>query len=394
MSPTIVQEIRMFVTEGTTDKEYRVELIQSDAGFSVMGRNGRRGAALIPRPQKPADVSLEQAQSIYDKLVKSKKKDGYTEDESGVRYALSDKDGRISGWRAQLLTELAPEQEDAFINDDFFGMQEKHNGERRGIDVLPGGEVLGMNKKGLYVPIPQPWVDALQALPAGTRLDGEAVGDKLYLFDIVKHGDQAIGHSDFNYRAGFLKDLVAKLGCPSVVYSPVARARAEKLAMREKLTTEHREGWVYKDLQSSYSEGRSASVVDANALKFKIKATASFIVESHHATKNSVNVALLNEQGVKEDLGNVTIPQSAAMPPVGSVVEVQFVYRFAGGKLDQPVYLHQRHDVEPGECVASQIVRIRHRMSDLEEAAIEADAEDGADQAEAESCEQQFERQR
>ena len=46
---------------------------------------------------------------------------------------------------------------------------------------------------------------------------------------------------------------------------------------------------------------------------------------------------------------------SASVPSVGAVVEVRYLYAVPDGSLNQPVYLGVRHDVEPHECVVSQL---------------------------------------
>jgi bifunctional non-homologous end joining protein LigD len=52
----------------------------------------------------------------------------------------------------------------------------------------------------------------------------------------------------------------------------------------------------------------------------------------------------------------VTIPPNHDLPPVGSVVEVRYLYAFReSGALYQPVYLGQRDDVDPEECTVDQL---------------------------------------
>jgi bifunctional non-homologous end joining protein LigD len=54
--------------------------------------------------------------------------------------------------------------------------------------------------------------------------------------------------------------------------------------------------------------------------------------------------------------GNVTIPANHAIPKVGAIVEVRYLYAFRESHaLHQPVYLGPRDDVEAGECLASQL---------------------------------------
>jgi bifunctional non-homologous end joining protein LigD len=55
-------------------------------------------------------------------------------------------------------------------------------------------------------------------------------------------------------------------------------------------------------------------------------------------------------------VGNVTIPPNHPVPEVGAVVDVRFLYAFKeSNSLYQPVYLGQRKDIEPHECILSQL---------------------------------------
>jgi bifunctional non-homologous end joining protein LigD len=71
--------------------------------------------------------------------------------------------------------------------------------------------------------------------------------------------------------------------------------------------------------------------------------------------QRSIEVRLLNGEGWVT-AGNVTIPPNHPVPKVGAVVEVRYLYAIPGsGCLYQPVYLGVRKDVEPHECVVSQL---------------------------------------
>ena len=63
------------------------------------------------------------------------------------------------------------------------------------------------------------------------------------------------------------------------------------------------------------------------------------------------------------DLGNVTVPPNEALPAVGTLVEVRYLYRYAGGKFEQPVYKGLRPDMRPEDAVLSQVTRIKDRSA-------------------------------
>ena len=69
--------------QGNSDKVYEVELCEvSDARFVVNFRYGRRGSTLREGTKTTVAVSLDQANEIFDTLVESKTKKGYSEAES------------------------------------------------------------------------------------------------------------------------------------------------------------------------------------------------------------------------------------------------------------------------------------------------------------------------
>jgi hypothetical protein len=75
-----VQKISLWMSEGTSDKIYEVELFETGNGkFVVNFRYGRRGAALRDGTKTPLPTDRAPADVIYNKLVASKKKEGYIE---------------------------------------------------------------------------------------------------------------------------------------------------------------------------------------------------------------------------------------------------------------------------------------------------------------------------
>ena len=89
-------------------------------------------------------------------------------------------------------------------------------------------------------------------------------------------------------------------------------------------------------------------------LKLKFCETASFIVSTVNG-KRSVALSLVRGTQLVP-AGNVTIPVNHDIPREGAVVEVRYLYAFAeSGCVYQPVYLGERDDIEPGECVVAQL---------------------------------------
>jgi hypothetical protein len=85
---TIVRNVRLFYTSGSSDKEYQVVMEETapDA-YVVYGLNGRRGAARARQPKTAAAVSLASANAVFETVFDEKRSKGYTTDPSGRPHA-------------------------------------------------------------------------------------------------------------------------------------------------------------------------------------------------------------------------------------------------------------------------------------------------------------------
>jgi bifunctional non-homologous end joining protein LigD len=60
----------------------------------------------------------------------------------------------------------------------------------------------------------------------------------------------------------------------------------------------------------------------------------------------------------------VTIPPNQAIPAVGAIVEIRYLYAFRGGSVYQPVYIGERDDIDASACVADQLKFKREESDD------------------------------
>jgi len=73
--------------------------------------------------------------------------------------------------------------------------------------------------------------------------------------------------------------------------------------------------------------------------------------------KNSMQVSLLNAQGKREFVGDVSL-NGKIKPKVHDCVEIRYLYgrkSAKGTRLVQPVYLGPRDDIAITECLLSQV---------------------------------------
>lgn len=78
-NPITTKSIHLVYQEGSSDKEYLVQIVNGNGGFEVHFQYGRRGKTLQRGTKTSGPVSLYEAQNIYSDLVHEKKAKGYKE---------------------------------------------------------------------------------------------------------------------------------------------------------------------------------------------------------------------------------------------------------------------------------------------------------------------------
>jgi ATP-dependent DNA ligase len=257
------------------------------------------------------------------------------------------REGReVSCLPSRLLKDIEPMYILAYTANDDWWVQLKHDGDRVQLHVTAGRVTLfsGRSEKVRRLPASIAQVN----FPANDLvLDGELVGDTLWLFDVLRGSSPGTGIVDlrelpYEVRQAGLKVIVETINCPSLRLVETARTGAEKIALIMQAKADSAEGVVFIDRNAPYQAGRSGG------LRWKFKASASLIVSRHHPEKKSIDVALFG--GTR--IGSVTMT-GRDRPPVGSVVEVEYLYCHTS--LVQPVFKCVRPDVRPAECTRAQL---------------------------------------
>ncbi len=212
-----------------------------------------------------------------------------------------------------------------------------------------GGAPTGSNRKGLCVPLPQEIADALALLP-DCELDGELLGDSYVVFDLLKRGEMDCRARPYRERYEALSALVPAF--PTLVVAETAWDEAGKRALYERIARAGGEGVVFKKADGAYVTGRPAS--GGSQVKCKFYATCTCLVASQN-DQRSVRLHLLDEAGEPVAVGSVTISPNKAVPALGALVEIRYLYAYKGGSLYQATYLNERDDLSPGDCVLGQL---------------------------------------
>lgn len=351
--------ITLYFREGSSDKVYQADLVKEPGGrFLVNFAYGRRGSTMNTGTKTAQPVGMDEARTIYDRLVREKTAKGYTPGADGTPYGGKDEGGRMKDegeprLLPQLLNPIDGDELARLLAAKDWWMQEKHDG-RRMLLVSDAGGIRGINKRGLDAGVPEPILRAADSTGKTFILDGECVGDTLHAFDLLELEGEDLRQRPYGFRYGTLFNEFSPLRREGISVTPTAMTAKEKRECFRVAKAESKEGVVFKDLMAPYTPGRPAS--DGPQLKFKFVATASCIVTGR-GSKRSVGLGLwpLETPANLVAVGNVTIPPNHAVPEPGAVVEVRYLYAYRGGSLYQPVYLGERDDVDAAECSLGQL---------------------------------------
>lgn len=338
-----------------SDKVYFAAVVEKDDGFVVEFSYGRRGSTLTAGTKTPVPVPLAKAEGIFSKLVKEKLDKGYraSNDDAPAMVGVSN-EKPASGILPQLLNPIDREACMTLIEDDEWLMQEKMNGERRPIAACLTKGIRGINKKGQIVPLPAHIHDEVRRLMQvlntdRLELDGEQVGDHYWVFDLLAYSKDLTSES-VECRVSQLHEIIA--ASDVLLMTPTAMTREAKRRLFEAVERGQGEGVVFKRRGSAYLPGRPNSGGDQ--LKFKLKESATVRVCTGREGKRSIGMEVLDVvTGLWRFVGNCTIPPNHAVPIVGDVVEVEYLY--CVDCLFQPVYLGPRTDQDASDCTTTQL---------------------------------------
>ena len=358
--------VSLFCREGSSDKVYQCSLQARESGWVVEFAFGKRGTALKTGTKTSTPVSYADAAKVFEKLVKEKTAKGYTEDQSGVAYTNTEHSHRASGVLPQLPTAADPLEVPRLLADPAWGLQEKRDGENR-LLLIKSGQVRGINRKGLFVDVPQAWADLFSMFP-DCLLAGEAVAQTYYVFDLLEFNGADLRGIGFGGRYAHLVRLFDQeiannlrlAGGTLLEHFKLIRVFEGHVAKKTVLAAielENGEGVVFKKLNAEFEAGKCRS-----ALKHKFVESATCVVLRVNQQR-SVAVGLRDESGVMVDLGNVTIPLNFTAPAVGDLAEIRYLYRFEDGCFEQAVYLGGRSDLDVEDAVLSQVTRTKKKVA-------------------------------
>lgn len=342
------ENISLFFKEGSSDKYYKASLVQEKTGYVVNFEYGRTGQVGTTGTKTPTSLHYDIAKRVYEKLIKEKKTKGYKVS-LGDSSTVHTEDKEDTGLRPQLLNSISVEEVERYIKDPAYCSEEKFDGRRRML-IKTGDNVVATNKKGLTVVAGDKIMYTLASFPKDIILDGEDMGDHVRVFDALKIEGRDISTLAYQVRYIHLETLL--VGHKSLRVVETAWTEKAKRRMYNELKTANAEGIVFKDIRAPYSAGRPNSY--GPQLKYKFVESASCIVSDRNKAKRSISLQVFD--GAKlVNVGNATVYPNQAIPDVGDVVEVKYLYWHKSGSLFQPVLLGTRDDITREECIIEQL---------------------------------------
>lgn len=350
----VVESISLYFKAGSSDKVYNASIEEIGGKYVVNFEYGRRGSALKSGSKTSSPVLLEDAKLVFQKLVNEKTKKGYQELKDSVdkQILVSDlPETKVVESKCVLLNPISEDEANKYCEDSDWIAQEKMDGVRFMLRKTDD-KITSYNRRGVYANIPVEIYNLAKKLDSNFFLDGELVGDTMYVFDILELDGKDYRDTMFSVRFKHLTDFVLNLPQQNCIVLTKTENKNKKQFLEE-LQTNNKEGIVFKNKNSFYNIGRPAS--GGNYLKYKFYSTCSCVVKEINGNKRSVFLQLFKNKKVV-DAGKVTIPVNFDIPEAGRVVEVRYLYAHKqSGSLYQPVYLGEREDIVPSECQQSQL---------------------------------------
>ena len=243
----------------------------------------------------------------------------------------------------QLLTPIEESEIESYLTDDEFGCQEKKDGKHLTLQII-NGELIVRNKKGDASNCAPEFESSLRSADHELLIDGEQIGDKFWAWDILEF--DGLDLRGWSYISRYTKLSSLSFG-PAIKVLKLYTGTEAKKKLYADLKANGKEGIVFKKITSVFSPGKGP-----DQLKFKFYAECSVIVVAGRQGRSSIGMELINSEGQREFVGYCSCSRN---PPLGSVVEIKYLYAYRGGCLYQPAFKEIRDDVDVSECTTSQL---------------------------------------
>lgn len=236
------------------------------------------------------------------------------------------------------------------LKSNKWGMQQKLDGQR--MIVKCGDGVEAFNREGAPKVCPKNISEYFSTLNSTWIFDGELIGDKYYLFDILEIPTGNIQNWTLQRRNELLQKLAAKLQDPVYTVPLILENKKEAL---QSLQEKRVEGVVFKQLESPYVGKKTYSF-----LKYKfVNDVDCVVMDLGFLDKKNIVLGMYDRKNLVE-VGRVSsLTGDGPRVQVGDVVKVTILYSTKDNRLYQPVKPIIRTDKNKFDCKISQMKETR-----------------------------------
>lgn len=246
-----------------------------------------------------------------------------------------------------------------YVHSDDYWAEEKYDGDRMTIEFGIDGAIFCTSRKGTDVHLPKylrylTWPEVL----TNTRFDGETLGDRFVIFDILSLRGHNLRNAEYQARRAVLEAIFAKFTLPNIELAVVAKTTQEKIDLIHHGMEAKKEGVVFKLVKGTSKQGRTDQWI-----KYKFYKTCEVILsKKDREDKPEGFTILMLDDSVDPspliEVGGCKIPERYQRERgivAGDVIELRYLRATADKKLYEPVFLRKRSDKLPEDCTWSQV---------------------------------------
>jgi ATP-dependent DNA ligase len=253
--------------------------------------------------------------------------------------------------KSELPTEINETALVRLIHDDNFGMQEKHNGERRTI-CKEGDRIRSWNREGVEGKgLPASITGLLRRHPMATMvLDVEVVKEKAFVIDVLVLDGQQLFDKEYSIREAKMHETFdGYQRSRNIIPVYTARTTKEKLDLFLRCKRTKCEGVCLKDMTASFKQGRSGQ-----HFKFKFwKELDAVVIGNSVKGHDSVEIGVYDGKQLKRIAACTKKKQYPVKP--GDVITVEYLYGTGNRNIVQLTMVRKRSDKKPCQCTIDQI---------------------------------------
>jgi len=254
--------------------------------------------------------------------------------------------------KPQLLREVHESDLDKLLQSDDYAMSQKIDGMRLMLE-RSDLNVNGIGRSGNVVQVPAVLKSEFVKVRSNWTFDGELVGNKYYVFDIIKFPGGNVNHLPWVERQKLINAVLQDFS--DIVKIVPQHYGDSKLKFFNEFRTMRSEGVVFSNVNDRYRFGIRSPL----SLKYKFVKTIDCVVIDKGINDKDNLVLGVYDNGELVDVGKVSSITGDGKNKtfnIGDVVTVTYLYGTDSRRLYQPVKPILRTDKGAEECLMDQMI--------------------------------------